>query len=370
MAAWCEWRGRRFWGGRIISQIGRALGRTLRPPPPGPKPGRKRKEISIASPELLTFSGQISRRWFRIAAACFCLAWMTAANAGESAGDDAALLAKFNKAAEAFGIKISVAPVQTKDESRPMAPGSVDRKRLMAFSGGELEVHFDSDSSLPVFARNTSMLIKKCEILSTFEKTGRLRVPTRKLTDVVSAAERACGVILGSPMPDDMRLELVQFIGEDGTWGITWKRYISGYPSKGEGIWLGIDDETGRPGHYGNSRTGRVPAAPFRVGVNLADARKTAVAQAEMYARREGGEGYVVEDRHPPPSLQAVYPNFLWTEAREKMTEQELLKAAEAPRLAYVFHLGFRYTREGPYTLLFPPVIWVDAESGKVIGGG
>jgi hypothetical protein len=196
----------------------------------------------------------------------------------------------------------------------------------------------------------------------------------------------------GQPISEDMRLEQPKFSQDRRTWHFWWTRYLNGQPFADESQIFLFDDLTGLLEYYLSRVTDSTCTTEVRLDL------ETAIAKARTHAalllklnlayHGEVESGWRIEawSGHPP-SLAIQYPNFVLSaeinaatptypyakspeDPLKPMTEKELTKRRDKPRLAYGVSFQFVYIGTAALHTGLPPVeIWVDAETGEILGG-
>jgi len=281
---------------------------------------------------------------------------------------DRSCLKAYARVAAALGIEADTAEARVQTKRRPLAPWLPFMKSVKVVTTAALRVEVEEETDQVTFVRNEVDNLRTYERKRRFRSSGKLSIPTRHPSAIIATVEEFFARVAGRPMPNDLRLRVVEFEPKRGVWNLGWARYIAGYLSDDEGVGASVDDVSGKILHYGYTVTGAT-CRPI-VRLSLKDAAQTAQKHAEhLLQKQAGGEPYDIYEREPA-SLQIVYPNYAKTKVAETLAEEDLRKASKNPRLAFVFQFGLRYTgTKEAYTMLPLAIIWIDAENGKVLGG-
>jgi hypothetical protein len=286
---------------------------------------------------------------------------------GQAQGQES-YLKTYAKVASALGIKQDATRAHIQEVSRPIAPWANLTSPAVAVTTSSLQVEIDKRTGDVLYVKNKTLGAALFERQQEHETTGRRSVPTCDAATLVATIEQFFTRTSGRPILNNLRLRIIEFDSERGSWNLGWARYIAGYLSDSEGLGACIDDSTGTIVQYTYMVTGATCRPVVRL--SLEDASRKAQEHAERLLQKQArGEAYEVYSRESA-SLQIVYPNYAKTEVAAQLAEEDLRRAAKNPRLAYVFHFGFRYAgAKAAYVKLPPAVLWIDAENGKVLGG-
>lgn len=298
----------------------------------------------------------------------FALTLGPAENRGEQPSDQACLKT-YAKVAAALGIEPDTAEARIRTTGRPAAPWIPLMKPVQIVRTNTLQVKLEEQTGQVLYVSNTAVSLRihaRKQLL--FESRGKLFMPTRHPSAIVSAVEQFFARVAGHPVPNDLRLRMIEFDPKRGVWVLGWARYIAGYLSDDEGLGASVDDVSGKINHYTYTVTGATCRPVIRL--SLKEAAPSARKHAEYLVQKQArGEPYDVLETEPP-SLQIVYPNYARTEDAEQLTEEDLRKAAKNPRLAFVFQFEFQYAgNKKSHTILPLAIVWIDAANGDVLGG-
>jgi hypothetical protein len=163
-------------------------------------------------------------------------------------------------------------------------------------------------------------------------------------------------------------LASAKFNPKEASWAVGWRKYSGAYPFKDEGINIVVDDETGRLSMYNNFiTTTECKKIDIKISqekaIDLAKNRAKVVLQGMMKST-----DYEV-DKVNGPQLVIVTPNF-WYSEKAPAKGEEFKKNAKEPRLVFAVEFTFKYVGNAQLHISAPPIhIWIDAETGDVIGG-
>ena len=280
----------------------------------------------------------------------------------------------YDKAASALGVETKGEEKRIRKVERPLVPWSACTKTVDVVTTETLLVETDEQTGRVLHVRNEPLFAAVVERGNQSEATGKVNMPTRHPSALVATVEQFFARVNGSPIPNDLRLQWVNFDRKQAVWEFGWTRYIKGYASEDEGMWASVDDVSGRIVSYHYNVTGATCEPVVRL--SLSEASSKAKTHAERYVRKQAEEQAYEVVESAPATLQVVYPNYVRTEDVEKRAKENLRKAAKAPRLAYVFQYEFHRVSEGPsstvptyYTVVPRIVVWIDAATGDVLGG-
>lgn len=291
-----------------------------------------------------------------------------AENRGEQPSDQACLKT-YAKVAAALGLEPDTAEARIRTTGRPAAPWIPLMKPVQVVKTNTLQVELEEQTGQVLYVSNNAVSLRihaRKQLL--FESRGKLFMPTRHPSAIVSAVEQFFARVAGHPLTTDLRLRMIEFDPKRGVWGLGWARYIAGYLSDSEGLGASVDDVSGKINHYTYTVTGATCRPVVRL--SLKEAAPSARKHAEYIVQKQvRGEPYDVLETEPP-SLQIVYPNYTRTENAKQLAKEDLRKAAKNPRLAYVFQFEFQYAgNKKGHTILPLAVVWIDAANGDVLGG-
>lgn len=171
---------------------------------------------------------------------------------------------------------------------------------------------------------------------------------------------------LGCEVAKDWRVLYRCFDPLIGCWSVTWERRVDGYPFPEEVVFIQFNDRDQRIARFSDCTTAMTcPTTP------VID-KKQARVSAEVCIRKDlperFGKDYAIASVDGG-NLQVVYPNGYSLVSHGSQGSRPF-ETAPQPRLVYEFDFEFKYTGVSKFSICTPPCqIWVDAQTGKVVGG-
>ncbi len=165
--------------------------------------------------------------------------------------------------------------------------------------------------------------------------------------------------------PSNVSLSRIRFISTDylrGSWGIRWSRVEKGYQYPNDWVFVRINDETGNLFSY-SIRLISEELVSTDVKITEDEAVKIALDNLRsVFESEEAPREYKLPSEASSVKLKIVNPNYMFVEDRKFICMSE----ATGTALAHVveFNVG-----NIPNIGKLKFWIWVDAETGEVVGG-
>jgi len=239
------------------------------------------------------------------------------------------------------------------------------RRRVKRVVSKHVDVEIDVQTKKVVWIMNERLLDAVRSRARRAIAQGKEIKPTRQEAEIIAIAKEY-SKRLGQVLTPDIKLQIIQF--DNGEWGLGWVRYIGNYQFKDEGMGISIDDLTGKLFVYNNNLTAKHAATEVRISeekaIRIAKAYITAILPRITF-------GYPFEiSKIEQPNLYIVHPNYflegaLFTGIIRNRIRQFL--PPSNPRLVYSIRFEFHETEA--LGIPRPIIVWVDAATGRVIGG-